>query len=190
MLRRFHETALVESSDVGDGTQVWAYAHILAGAKIGQNCNVGDHSFVESGAVIGDNVTVKNNVCIFDGVTIEDCSFIGPSVIFTNDVRPRSPRMPIASARYVDKARWLSKTVVGYGASIGANATIVAGIRIGRYSMIAAGAVVTKDVEPHGVVRGNPARLAGYVCRCGCEFAPKKEQLTCLMCESEPGQRG
>ena len=166
----FHPTALVESQSVGAGTRVWAFAHILAGAKVGTNCNVGDHAFIESGAHVGNNVTVKNHVCIWDGVTIEDDCFIGPHVMFTNDPYPRSPRMPEVVERYGQRENWLLPTVVERGCSIGANATILPGVRLGEYCMIAAGAIVTHDVQPFALVMGTPARQVGTVCRCGAKI--------------------
>jgi len=164
-----HPQAIVESQTVGAETKIWAYAHVLPGAVVGKCCNIGDHCFVESGAVIADNVTLKNHVCVWEGVTLEDDVFVGPLATFTNDMVPRSARSPIARERYVRKENWLVRTVVERGASIGANATILPGIRIGRYSFVAAGAVVTRDVAPFTVVRGVPARPAGYVCRCGAQ---------------------
>jgi len=162
-----HPTALVESENIGEGTRVWAYAHVLPEVFIGTNCNLGDHSFVETGARIGNNVTVKNNVSIWEGVTVEDDCFLGPSVVFTNDRFPRSPRMPDAASRYETRAGWLEETVVEQGCSIGANSIICPGIRLGKYSMIAAGSIVSHDVPPHALMMGVPARRVGTVCRCG-----------------------
>jgi len=162
-----HPTALVESEDVGPNTRIWAFAHVLPGAKIGANCNLGDLTFVEGGAVLGDGVTLKNNVCVWEGVVLEDGVFVGPNVAFTNDLYPRSPRMPEAASRYAKKENWLVPTVVERGCSIGANATIIAGVRLGSFSMIGAGAVVTRDVAPNTLVVGSPARAIGEVCRCG-----------------------
>src|SRR5688572_28907480 len=108
----FHPTALVESADVGAGTRVWAFSHVMAGARIGSNCNLGDHTFVEAGAVVGDNVTLKNNVCVWAGITLENDVFVGPNVAFTNDRFPRSPRMPQVRERYARPDRWLEPTVV------------------------------------------------------------------------------
>ena len=159
--------ALVESSHIGVGTRVWAYAHILPGVIIGENCNIGDHSYVEAGAVIGSNVTLKNHVCVWEGITLEDDVFVGPFVSFTNDLNPRSPRMPEARDRYSDKENWLVQTVVEKGATIGASATILGGLRIGQYSFVAAAAIVTTDVEPFTLMVGTPARKAGHVCLCG-----------------------
>src|SRR5688500_7686002 len=119
-----HKAALCESDDVGDGTRVWAFAHVMAGARIGRNCNIGDHAFVESGVVLGDNVTVKNGVAIWEGVTAGNDVFIGPNAVFTNDMTPRA-----AVKRPTEE--WLVRTNLGAGATIGANATIVCGVEIG-----------------------------------------------------------
>ena len=163
----FHPTAIVESNRIGQGTRVWAYAHVQDGARVGDNCNVCDHVFVESGAVVGNNVTLKNHVCVWEGVTLEDDVFVGPLAAFTNDLRPRSARMPASRKRYADKKNWLVPTVVEQGATIGANATLIAGARIGSFSFIAAGAIVTSNVEPFALMIGSPARRVGTVCRCG-----------------------
>lgn len=161
-----HPTALVESRDIGPRTRIWAYAHVMAGARLGRDCNVGDHCFIEGGVRVGDGVTLKNGVMLWDGVTIEDYVFIGPGVVFTNDRCPRSPRFPGVAARYRERA-WLSPTLVQQGASLGANATILSGLTIGRFAMVGAGAVVADDVPPHALVVGAPARLVGYVSQTG-----------------------
>lgn len=149
-----HPQAIVEPGAViGDDTRIWAWSHVLGGAKIGKDCNLCDHTFIENDVVLGDRVTVKCGVYIWDGITIEDDVFIGPCVAFTNDKFPRSKEYP---------AEFL-KTVVRNHASIGANATILPGITIGQYAMIGAGAVVTKDVPPYAVIKGNPGRIDGYV---------------------------
>ena len=154
-----HPQALVESTSIGDGTRIWAFAHVMEGAVLGADCNVGEGAFVESDVVCGDRVTIKNNALLWDGVRIADDVFVGPSVVFTNDLRPR----PIEK---VPPEEWL-KTEVATGASIGANATIVCGIRIGAHALIGAGSVVTHDVLDHQVVYGNPAKARGWICICG-----------------------
>ncbi len=164
---RIHSTAIVESDDIGDGTAIWAFAHVMRGARIGRQCNIGDHCYIEGGAEIGDDVTVKNGVLVWDGVTILDGVFVGPGVIFTNDRFPRSPRAAIALDRYSQRDNWLLHTLVKQGVTLGAGAIIVAGATIGEYATVAAGSVVTKDVPPFALVSGSPARQAGWVCPCG-----------------------
>ena len=147
-----HGAGICESSNVGAGTRVWAFAHVLSGAVIGRDCNICDHVFIENDVVVGDRVTVKSGVQLWDGVRLGNDVFVGPNATFTNDKFPRS-------------RQWLAThpvTRVGEGASIGANATILPGVTIGRNAMIGAGAVVTKDVPPNAVVYGNPARIHGY----------------------------
>ncbi len=169
-----HPKGLVESDSVGAGTRVWAFAHVMEGAIVGADCNIGDHSFVESGAVVGDRVTIKNSSLIWHGVTVEDDAFIGPNVVFTNDLRPRS-------ANESGPEDWL-KTLVKRGATIGANSTILPGIVIGENAMVAAGAVVTKDVLAHSLVMGNPAAQSGWVCVCGSSL---NTALDCDACGRE-----
>ncbi len=153
-----HSSAIVEISDLPASTNVWAFAHIMAGAHVGHHCNICDHVFIEAGAIVGNGVTIKNNALIWKGVTIADYCFIGPGVAFTNDRTPRSPRMPRIRDLKRDESDWLQKTIVDEGASIGANATICPGITLGAYCMIAAGSVVTRDVPAYALVAGNPAR--------------------------------
>ena len=163
-----HPDGRCESGTVGSGTRIWAFAHVLAGAVIGRDCNICDHAFVEGDAVIGDRVTVKNGVLIWDGVTIGDDAFIGPGVVFTNDLTPRA---------HVKKTGGeLVPTAVRSGATIGANSTVVCGVTIGRHAFVAAGSVVTRDVVDHAMVRGNPARQSGWVCTCGLAL---DEHLVC-----------
>ena len=185
----FHPAALVETDDVGPGTRIWAFAHVMPEVHIGSNCNVGDHAFLESGASIGNNVTIKNNVCIWMGITLEDDVFVGPNTAFTNDRNPRSPRMSEAVERYTSPDQWLLPTVVERGASVGANATILPGVRIGRYSMIGAGALVTADVPPFALMIGSPARRVGDLCRCGQKLAGCYHTSVCDYCGETPQKR-
>ena len=164
-----HPRALCESEQVGPGTRIWAYAHVMKGAVVGRDCNIGGHAFIESGARIGDRVTVKNQAMVWDGVEIGDDVFVGPGVSFTNDVFPRSARMllPVVVARYREHKPWLVRTRVERGASLGARSVILPDLTIGAYAAVGAGAVVTRDVPSHALVVGGPARWAGWVCRCG-----------------------
>lgn len=148
-----HSQAIVESVNIGDGSRIWAFAHVLPEAVIGSDCNICDHVFIENDVVIGDRVTIKCGVQIWDGITIESDVFIGPNVTFTNDAFPRSKKYPEQFAR----------TLVCKGASIGANSTILPNLVIGRNAMVGAGAVVTRDVPPNAIVVGNPACINGYV---------------------------
>jgi UDP-2-acetamido-3-amino-2,3-dideoxy-glucuronate N-acetyltransferase len=148
-----HDKAIVETSAVGGGTRIWAFVHILSGARIGSDCNICDHVFIEHDVVVGDRVTVKSGVQLWDGITLEDDVFVGPNATFTNDPFPRSGRRP----------EQFMRTVVRKRASIGANATILPGVTVGENSMVSAGCVVNRDVPANAVVVGNPARIAGYV---------------------------
>ena len=148
-----HELAVVETAAVGKRTRIWAFTHVLPGAKIGADCNICDHTFIENDVIVGDRVTVKSGVQLWDGVSLEDDVLIGPNATFTNDRFPRSG--------HHDKG--IAFTTVKLGASIGANATIMAGITIGDHALVGAGAVVTRNVPPWAIVTGNPARITGYV---------------------------
>lgn len=181
-----HPQALVESEAIGAGTRIWAFAHVMKGAKIGRDCNIGDHCFIESGVRIGNNVTIKNGASLWEGVEIGDHVFIGPNAAFTNDRVPRSPRFPLVVARYKRKD-WIAKTVIGEGASIGANATILCGLSIGRFAMIGAGTVVTRDVPPHALVIGVPGKVCGYVCQCGQKLPGKSRTGRCAGCGTKFG---
>jgi acetyltransferase-like isoleucine patch superfamily enzyme len=158
-----HPQALVETDQIGDDTKIWAFAHVMAGAVIGSDCNIGDHAFIETGATVGNGVTSKNNALIWKGVHIADYVYIGPNVVCTNDRSPRSARMPLMKQKNLSEKDWLAETWIEEGVSIGANATILAGITLGQYCMVGAGSVVTKDVDPYTLVVGNPARPAGKV---------------------------
>lgn len=154
-----HETAIVdEGCEIGNGTKIWHFSHIMPNCKLGENCNIGQNVVVSPGVVLGSNVKVQNNVSIYEGVTCEDDVFLGPSMVFTNVINPRSA---------VNRRGQYLKTKVGKGASIGANATIVCGHDIGEYAFIGAGAVVTKTVPAFALVIGNPARQAGWMSEFG-----------------------
>ncbi len=152
-----HPTAIVEAgARIGTGSKVWHHVHVRAGAVIGRNCVLGKNVFVDSGVQIGDGVRVQNNVSVYRGVELRDEVFVGPSVVFTNDRWPRSTSQ-----------EWeVSATLVERGATIGANATVVAGNRIGRWSFVGAGSVLTRSISPHEVVAGNPAARLAWICRC------------------------
>jgi len=164
-----HKTAIVETERIGSGSRIWAFVHILPYAKIGKNANICDHCFIENDVLIGDNVKIKNGVSVWDGITIGDNVFVGPHVVFTNDLYPRS-----GNKAYVQK-----KTVLKNGCSIGANATILAGVTIGRHAMIGAGSVVTKDVGDFELVYGNPAVQQDIICVCAKKMTFKNAQYAC-----------
>jgi len=151
-----HPNAICESENIGKNTRIWAFTHILKGAKIGEDCNLCDAVFVENEVVIGNRVTIKNSIAVWDGITIEDDVFLGPNCVLTNDLYPRSKaHLPLV------------KTLIKQGATIGANATVICGNTLGRYCMIGAGAVVTKDVPDFALVLGNPARFKYWVAKTG-----------------------
>jgi acetyltransferase-like isoleucine patch superfamily enzyme len=176
-----HAQALVESAEIGPNTRIWAFAHILKGARIGADCNIGDHAFVEGEVVLGNNVSVKNGVAIWSGVTIEDNVFLGPNCVFTNDRNPRS---------YIKKpVEQLDPTLVRANATIGANATILCGVTIGTYAFIGAGAVVIRSVPDYALIVGNPGRQIGWMCRCAEKLplnstAPPGKSVACPHCKS------
>lgn len=150
-----HPTAVIDANcTIGDGTKIWHFSHIMSGCSIGQNCNLGQNVVVSPGVVLGNNVKVQNNVSIYTGVICEDGVFLGPSMVFTNVINPRS---------FVTRRDEFKPTIVRKGASIGANATIVCGIEIGEYSLVGAGAVIIRTVPPYALVVGNPARQVGWV---------------------------
>ncbi len=154
-----HETSIADDgAKIGENTKIWHYSHIQAGAKIGRNCSLGQNVNVSDNVIIKDGVKIQNNVSIYEGVTLEDYVFCGPSCVFTNDLTPRS--------RYPKHHKYV-KTRICHDATIGANATVVCGNTIGHHAMIAAGAVVTKDVPAHALAAGVPAKQIGWVCECG-----------------------
>ncbi|OXS25479.1 MAG: acetyltransferase [Acetobacterium sp. MES1] len=167
-----HESSYIdEDVKIGAGTKVWHFCHIQEGAEIGENCSLGQNVNIGSRVIIGKGVKIQNNVSVYEGVELEDYAFCGPSMVFTNDLTPRS--------KYPKGPGGFKKTLVRYGASIGANATIVCGNTIGRWAMIASGAVVTKDVNDYALMAGVPAKQIGWVCECG---TPLKEGLSCEAC--------
>jgi len=154
-----HESSYIdEDVEIGEGTKIWHFCHILKGSKIGQNCVLGQNVMVGPAVKIGNNVKIQNNVSVYNGVEIEDDVFCGPSMVFTNVINPRA---------FIERKHEFRKTLVKRGTTIGANATIVCGVTIGEYAFIGAGAVVTKDVPPYALVVGVPARQIGWVCECG-----------------------
>jgi UDP-2-acetamido-3-amino-2,3-dideoxy-glucuronate N-acetyltransferase len=161
-----HPTAEVEEgAHIGDGTRIWHHAHVRSGATIGANCILGYGVYVDAGVHIGDNCKLQNRVSVYHGVTIEDGVFVGPHVAFTNDKHPRAIRAD--GSLSTDDDWTVSPTLVRSGASIGAAAVILPGVTLGRWCLVGAGAVVSRDVSDHGLVTGNPARLTGYACKCG-----------------------
>lgn len=168
-----HQLSDVQSQNIGEGTRIWQFCVVLPGAQIGAECNICSNVFIENDVVVGDRVTVKCGVQIWDGIQISDDVFIGPNVTFTNDPFPRSQK----------RLEEFSRTTVQRGASIGANATILPGLSIGRGAMVAAGAVVTRDVPPYAIVKGNPARISGYTYEyeVAVDGAPKAEPHTARM---------
>ncbi len=171
-----HESSFIdEPCDIGEGTRIWHYCHIMRDAKIGKNCVLGQNVFVGKGVTVGDNVKIQNNVSVYEGVTLEDHVFCGPSMVFTNVVNPRSE---------IERKSDFKPTLVERGATLGANCTIMCGHTIGRYAFIGAGAVVTKGVPPYALVLGNPARRAGWMCRCGVRLPSTTALPSCDVCGS------
>src|SRR5437762_5837826 len=176
-----HETACIDDgSQIGDGTKIWHFTHVMRGARIGNSCTIGQNVMIASGAVIGNNVKIQNNVSVYQGVVLEDDVFCGPSMVFTNVVNPRS---------HVPRKNEYRTTLVRRGSSIGANATIVCGVTLGEYSFVGAGTVVTRDVPDYALVVGVPARRVGWMCQCG-ERLPDSGVGTCPACGSSYERSG
>jgi UDP-2-acetamido-3-amino-2,3-dideoxy-glucuronate N-acetyltransferase len=172
-----HQSSYVdEGCEIGAGTRIWHFSHVMTGARIGRGCNIGQNVVISPQVVIGHNVKIQNNVSVYTGVVLEDDVFCGPSMVFTNVINPRS---------HVSRKHEYLATLVKRGASIGANATIICGHTIGAYAFIGAGAVVTRDVPDHALVTGNPGRVAGWMCECGAKLASgarAPEEATCAAC--------
>lgn len=180
-LRYFvHESSYVdEGCEIGDGTKIWHFSHIMSNARVGRGCNIGQNVVVSPQVVIGDNVKIQNNVSVYTGVVLEDDVFCGPSMVFTNVVNPRS---------HVSRKHEYRPTRVCKGATLGANCTVVCGHTIGRYAFVGAGAVVTRDVPDYALVIGNPARISGWMCECGAKLSSgtaPSSQSTCAACGAE-----
>ena len=166
-----HETAVIdEEVEIGQGTKIWHFSHVLSGSRIGDGCNIGQNVVIGPDVTIGNGCKIQNNVSVFHGVTLEDGVFCGPSMVFTNVYNPR------AELRKMDQVR---PTLVKHGATIGANATILCGLTLGRYAFIGAGAVVTKNIPDYALIVGNPGKQIGWMCECGERLTDDLECLTC-----------
>lgn len=175
-----HKTAEVQKGvKIGKGTKVWQNSQILKGAEIGENCVIGHNCFIGSKAKLGKGVKLESNIDVWDLVILEDYVFVGPSAVFTNDLNPRA-KYP--KKKYPQYGKWVP-TLVKEGASIGANATIICGVVIGKWAFVGAGAVVRKDVPDYAVVAGVPAKQIGWICRCGNKLEFKKGKAICKICE-------
>ncbi len=173
-----HESSYAdEGCEIGAGTKIWHFSHVMAGARIGERCNIGQNVVISPQVTIGNNVKIQNNVSIYTGVILEDDVFCGPSMVFTNVVNPRS---------HVSRKDEYRQTLVKRGASLGANCTVVCGNTIGAYAFVGAGAVITKDIPDYALVVGNPARISGWVCECGVKLASGAAvpaRVTCTACQ-------
>lgn len=185
--RFVHPTAEVHpSAEIGPGTAVWRGTHVRERARLGRECILGEHVYIDAGVRVGDRVKIQNGVSVFAGVELEDGVFCGPHVVFTNDLRPRAvtPEGQLKSG-----ADWtVTPTLVREGAALGANSTIVCGVTIGRWAVVGAGSVVTRDVPDHALVLGNPARQRGWICACGDDLTPRRTgpaELRCGSCGRE-----
>jgi len=184
-----HESAYIDDNvEIDEGTKVWHFSHVQGGTKIGKNCSLGQNVNIGNNVAIGNNVKIQNNVSVYEGVELEDYVFCGPSMVFTNILNPRSEFPQRGSEFYV-------KTVVKKSASLGANSTIVCGNTIGKYALVGAGAVVTKDVPDYAMVVGSPARIKGWMCACGNKLSLSQtsdfnESAKCSKCGREYNKIG
>lgn len=169
-----HESSYVDDNvKIGDGTKIWHFSHIMSNSEMGEKCNIGQNVVISPGVKLGNGVKIQNNVSVYTGVICEDDVFLGPSCVFTNVINPRS---------FIERKAEYKDTIIGKGASVGANVTIVCGHNIGKYALIGAGAVVTKNVPDYALVMGNPARIKGYVCKCGEKLVFENNHATCTSC--------
>lgn len=181
-----HESSYLDGgSKIGRGTKIWHFCHVMAGVEIGERCNIGQNVFVAGNVIIGNNVKIQNNVSLYTGVVVEDDVFLGPSMVLTNVINPRS---------HVNRKEEYKTTLIQRGASIGANATIVCGITLGRYCFIGAGSVVTRDVPNYALVYGNPGRIQGWMCQCGTRLDFQEhngqEEALCPLCGDRYNKNG
>lgn len=175
-----HQTAIVnKNAKIGEGTKIWHHCQILQGARIGKNCIIGHNCFIGAKAKIGNGVKIESNIDVWDLVTLEDYVFVGPSAVFTNDINPRAKYPKLKYPKY---GKWLS-TLVKEGATIGANATILCPITIGRHAFVGAGAVVKGDVPDFAIVVGVPAKVIGWMCQCGQKLQFKNNKAVCEICK-------
>lgn len=177
-----HKTSEIQKgAKIGGETKIYQHSQILKGAQIGKNCVIGHNCFISSGAKLGNGVKLESNIDVWDLVTLEDYVFVGPSVVFTNDLTPRA-KYP--KRKYPEYGKWLP-TLIKEGAAMGANATVICGIVVGRWAMIGAGAVVTEDVPDYAIVVGNPARIIGWICECGNKIEFARGKAICRMCKKK-----
>lgn len=172
-----HESSYVdEPCEIGEGTKIWHFSHIMNNCKIGKNCNIGQNVVISQNVTLGNNVKIQNNVSVYTGVVCEDDVFLGPSCVFTNVINPRS---------FIERKSEYRKTTIKKGASIGANATIVCGHDIGKFAFIGAGCVVTKNIPDYALVVGNPSKIIGYVCECGNRLELINNEAKCNCCHKK-----
>lgn len=172
-----HKSSYVDRCvKIGSGTKIWHFSHVMGDSEIGENCNIGQNVVISPKVKLGNNVKIQNNVSVYTGVICEDDVFLGPSCVFTNVINPRS---------FISRKEEYRETVLEKGCSIGANATIVCGNRIGKYALVGAGTVVTKDVPDYALYVGNPGRIVGYICECGIKLKKKGKNYFCPVCDKK-----